>query len=143
MELAHIYVVSQNLHCSIFLYHCWLWVVIGTKVGWNCKVQVLLKSAPIKCSTVSTSFFKCIIDYLDFHDVKFFIFAVWRCFCLVQLQQNCNIFTLPQGIICIFYFVFLVKVYSFFRLASCEWSLTLALSSIKLLFSFSLQLYFK
>ena len=31
IELAHIYMVSQNLRTSIFLYHCWTCILTGAK----------------------------------------------------------------------------------------------------------------
>ena len=47
IELAHVYMVSQNLRTSIFLYHCWTWILIGVKVEWNSKVHLVSKSVSI------------------------------------------------------------------------------------------------
>ena len=44
IELAHIYMFSQNLRTSIFLCDCWTWILKGVKVEWNSKVHVVFKS---------------------------------------------------------------------------------------------------
>ena len=32
IELVHTYTVSQNLHNSIFLYHCLLWIILSVQM---------------------------------------------------------------------------------------------------------------
>ena len=87
IELAHIYVASQNLHAfkffaSFLIMDVKSWILIGVHVGLNSKVQVVFNSVCIiynKCFTVGARFcvfFKCIVEFhniilynLQFEDV--------------------------------------------------------------------------
>ena len=135
IELAHIYMVSQNLHTSIFLYHCWLWILLN--------VQLIIYNQHF--DDIKKFFIICILRmFLSYSPLKYlqYIHITFSdCFHIMPAKKGRGWFW--HNLISL---VILDQRrgglnFSIFRQMSYVNDPLLPISSIKLFFTFTLALY--